>query len=288
MGPEGWKPPRAHSIICLFWISTTLEVSVSSFSGHAGKIFPALLLATCQGSHRPSHHPPTTLLRGSPSSDLCPSCSRCCPLCPARQPPAPKGPTQSDSPTLRHKKPSTPPSTAERPPESQDLPSITPQRLQQLPRDPKLPYSFPSRPPDTLGWDKRFLDTAKMSLTESPGSPTLLRDTLRPPRCCWVQEVKQGQILVGQRGSCLLPHTLSGAGRTDPLGHPCPPSLPVLGPVPPHSWCWPAAAGAHLQHLVDGFAVHGLLVVGGLVEGAGEGAERQELLYADLGDGMQP
>lgn len=50
MGPEGWKPPSAHSIICLFWISTTLEVSVSSFSGHAGKIFPALLLATCSTS----------------------------------------------------------------------------------------------------------------------------------------------------------------------------------------------------------------------------------------------
>lgn len=114
-----------------------------------------------QAQPSPTHH--AAEVRGSPSSDPCPSCSRCCPLCPARQPPAPKGPTQSDSPTLHHRKPPTPPSTAKRPPESQDLPSITPQGLQQLPRDPKLPYSFPSRPPDTLGWDKRFLDTPKMS-----------------------------------------------------------------------------------------------------------------------------
>lgn len=47
----------------------------------------------------------------------------------------------------------------------------------------------------------------------------------------------------------------------------------------------PSATSAHLQHLVDGFAVHGLLVVGGLVEGAGEGAEGQELLHADLREG---
>lgn len=44
----------------------------------------------------------------------------------------------------------------------------------------------------------------------------------------------------------------------------------------------PSGTSAHLQHLVDGFAVHGLFVVGGLVEGAGEGAEGQELLHADL------
>ena len=39
---------------------------------------------------------------------------------------------------------------------------------------------------------------------------------------------------------------------------------------------------AHLQSLVDGLAVHGLLVVGGLVEGRGEGAQRHQLLHTDL------
>lgn len=42
--------------------------------------------------------------------------------------------------------------------------------------------------------------------------------------------------------------------------------------------------GAHLQHFVDGFAVHGLLVVGGLVESAAEGAQRHQLLHTHLGD----
>ena len=46
MGPEGWNPPRAHSIICLFCTSTALAVSLSSLSWHTGNSFPARLLAT--------------------------------------------------------------------------------------------------------------------------------------------------------------------------------------------------------------------------------------------------
>ena len=46
MGPEGWNPPRAHSIICLFCTSTALAVSLSSLSWHIGNSFPARLLAT--------------------------------------------------------------------------------------------------------------------------------------------------------------------------------------------------------------------------------------------------
>lgn len=46
LGPEGWKPPRAHSIICLFCTSTALAVSLSSLSWQAGNSFPARLLAT--------------------------------------------------------------------------------------------------------------------------------------------------------------------------------------------------------------------------------------------------
>lgn len=46
LGPEGWNPPRAHSIICLFCTSTALAVSLSSLSWHAGNSFPARLLAT--------------------------------------------------------------------------------------------------------------------------------------------------------------------------------------------------------------------------------------------------
>lgn len=87
LGPEGWKPPRAHSIICLFWISTTLDVSVSSFSGHAGKIFPARLLATCRGCR--CHPPPHT---GGPVLRLLPHC-------PTRQAPASGGPTWSGTST---------------------------------------------------------------------------------------------------------------------------------------------------------------------------------------------
>lgn len=46
LGPEGWNPPRAHSIICLFCTSTALAVSLSSLSWHIGNSFPARLLAT--------------------------------------------------------------------------------------------------------------------------------------------------------------------------------------------------------------------------------------------------
>lgn len=46
LGPEGWKPPRAHSIICLFCTSTALPESFSSLSWQAGNSFPARLLAT--------------------------------------------------------------------------------------------------------------------------------------------------------------------------------------------------------------------------------------------------
>lgn len=121
LGPEGWKPPRAHSIICLFWISTTLDVSVSSFSGHAGKIFPARLLATCRGCR--CHPPPT---RGVPSS----GCSR------TAQPgrPQPQGdlrgqeppqetPSTAENPQSRDHPTRDPPSSAERCPERQDAPA---------------------------------------------------------------------------------------------------------------------------------------------------------------------
>lgn len=40
----------------------------------------------------------------------------------------------------------------------------------------------------------------------------------------------------------------------------------------------PRAATGHLQDFTDGFAVHGLLVVGGLVESTAEGAQRHQLL----------
>lgn len=46
LGPVGWNPVIAQSIICLFRISTDLEVSVSSLSGQAMKALPARLLAT--------------------------------------------------------------------------------------------------------------------------------------------------------------------------------------------------------------------------------------------------
>lgn len=127
LGPEGWKPPRAHSIICLFWISTTLEVSVSSFSGHAGKIFPALLLATCQGSRGTNHHIHTHTAKvvpiPTPSSWLLQML-----------------PTKSHlhgHSTLSH----------------ENLPA----RLR-TPRELSNPAEIqisPSRPPDTPGWDKR-------------------------------------------------------------------------------------------------------------------------------------
>lgn len=133
LGPEGWKPPRAHSIICLFWISTTLDVSVSSFSGHAGKIFPARLLATCRGCR--CHPPPT---RGVPSS----GCSR------TAQPgrPQPQGdlrgqePPQETPALLRTPKAGiTPQETL--PAVLRDalkgrMPQHPPQGLQQPPRDP--------------------------------------------------------------------------------------------------------------------------------------------------------
>lgn len=48
LGPVGWNPAMAHSIICLFSISTDLEVSVSSLSGQDMKALPARLLATYQ------------------------------------------------------------------------------------------------------------------------------------------------------------------------------------------------------------------------------------------------
>lgn len=47
LGPVGWNPVIAHSIIFLFNMSTDLEVSLSSLSGQAVKAFPARLLATC-------------------------------------------------------------------------------------------------------------------------------------------------------------------------------------------------------------------------------------------------
>lgn len=46
LGPVGWYPVIAQSIICLFNISTDFEVSVSSLSGQVMKAFPARLLAT--------------------------------------------------------------------------------------------------------------------------------------------------------------------------------------------------------------------------------------------------
>lgn len=52
LGPEGWKPPRAHSIICLFCTSTALPVSLSSLSWQAGNSFPARLLATWRGQEQ--------------------------------------------------------------------------------------------------------------------------------------------------------------------------------------------------------------------------------------------
>ncbi len=51
LGPVGWNPVMAHSIICLFCMSTDLEVSVSSLSGHVRKVLPALVLATCKARH---------------------------------------------------------------------------------------------------------------------------------------------------------------------------------------------------------------------------------------------
>lgn len=45
LGPVGWNPFIAQSIICLFSISTDFEVSVSSLSGQAMKALPARLLA---------------------------------------------------------------------------------------------------------------------------------------------------------------------------------------------------------------------------------------------------
>lgn len=38
----------------------------------------------------------------------------------------------------------------------------------------------------------------------------------------------------------------------------------------------------YLQSLKDGFPVHGLFVVGGLVEGRGERAQRHQLLHTNL------
>lgn len=46
LGPVGWNPVIAQSIISLFNISTDLEVSVSSLSGQVMKAFPARLPAT--------------------------------------------------------------------------------------------------------------------------------------------------------------------------------------------------------------------------------------------------
>lgn len=45
LGPEGWNPPRAHSIICLFCTSTALAVSACRCHGTL-KQLPRRLLAT--------------------------------------------------------------------------------------------------------------------------------------------------------------------------------------------------------------------------------------------------
>lgn len=47
------------------------------------------------------------------------------------------------------------------------------------------------------------------------------------------------------------------------------------------------AEGTHLQDFVDGLAVHGLLVVGGLVESTAEGAQRHQLFNTHL-EGQPP
>ena len=47
------------------------------------------------------------------------------------------------------------------------------------------------------------------------------------------------------------------------------------------------AEGTRLQDFIDGFAVHGLLVVGGLVESAAEGAQRHQLFNTHL-EGQPP
>lgn len=46
LGPVGWNPVMAQSIICLLRSSTDFEVSVSSLSGQDMKALPARLLAT--------------------------------------------------------------------------------------------------------------------------------------------------------------------------------------------------------------------------------------------------
>lgn len=51
LGPVGWNPFIAQSIICLFSISTDFEVSVSSLSGQAMKALPARLLAAYENKH---------------------------------------------------------------------------------------------------------------------------------------------------------------------------------------------------------------------------------------------
>lgn len=45
LGPVGWNPVIAQSIICLLRSSTDFEVSVSSLSGQDMKALPARLLA---------------------------------------------------------------------------------------------------------------------------------------------------------------------------------------------------------------------------------------------------
>lgn len=68
LGPVGWNPVIAQSIICLLRSSTDFEVSVSSLSGQDMKALPARLLATyghinnvyqcCKRTSRAvTHHP---------------------------------------------------------------------------------------------------------------------------------------------------------------------------------------------------------------------------------------
>lgn len=93
------------------------------------------------------------------------------------------------------------------------------------------------------------------------------------------EECRKEASKVGTKG-------VLGAWQADPLPGPnihTPACMPA---------CMPAnslnpSEGAHLQDFVDGFAVHGLLVVGGLVESTTEGAQWHQLFNTHL-EGQPP